>query len=79
MTAEETSTVVSRWLVLDVNMPLVRRPLRWAITARFDKENLRTMAAVKQYAETHTGDGVPSQADSPLSRPASSPASQPGS
>ena len=63
---EETGTVVSRWLVLDVTMPVVLRPLRSAITARFDKENLRTMAAVKQYAETHTGDGVPSQADSPL-------------
>jgi hypothetical protein len=74
----ETGTVVSRWLVLDINMPAVLRPPRSAITVRFDKENLRTLAGVKQYAETHIGDGVPSQAGSPLSRPPSSPSSQPG-
>jgi len=30
---------------------------RPAITSRFDKENLRTMAAVKRYAEAHAGEG----------------------
>jgi hypothetical protein len=50
-------TAVTRWLVLDVSMPIVFRPLRPAITSRFDKENLRTMAAVKQYAEAHAGEG----------------------
>jgi hypothetical protein len=47
-------TVVNRWLVLDVSMPVALRPLRTLITSAFDKENLRTMAAVKQYAEAHT-------------------------
>jgi uncharacterized protein YndB with AHSA1/START domain len=48
---DQGGTAVNRWLILDVSMPLVFRPLRPAITASFDKENLRTMAAVKQYAE----------------------------
>jgi hypothetical protein len=59
---EDQGTVVSRWLVLDVGMPAVFRPLRPAITARFDQENLRTMAAVKQYAEAHAADAVPGPA-----------------
>lgn len=29
-------------------------PLRRLILSSFDKENLRTMAAVKKYAETHS-------------------------
>jgi hypothetical protein len=41
-------------------MPIAIRPLRPAITARFDQENLRTLAAVKQYAEAHASDDVPS-------------------
>jgi hypothetical protein len=57
---EGQATLVTRWLVLDFAMPLVLRPLRPAITARFDQENLRTMAAVKKYAEAQAGDGVPS-------------------
>ena len=40
-------TAVSRWLVLDIKMPLVFRPLRPLVTASFDKENLRTMAALQ--------------------------------
>ena len=56
---DDQRTVVIRWLVLDISMPVVFRPLRPAITARFDQENLRTMAAVKQYAEAHAGEGVP--------------------
>jgi hypothetical protein len=45
------ATGVTRWLVLDIAMPAVFRPLRRLITASFDKENLRTMAALRQYAE----------------------------
>jgi hypothetical protein len=37
-------------------MPLFVRPLRAAITSRFDKENVRTMAAVKAYAEANPAD-----------------------
>ncbi len=59
---EERRTVVSRWLVLDIGMPAAFRPLRPAITARFDQENLRTMAAVKRYAEAHAADEVPGPA-----------------
>jgi hypothetical protein len=47
-----------RWLVLDITMPAVFRPLRRAIISRFDQENVRTIAAVKTYAEAHPG-GVP--------------------
>lgn len=46
-------TVVNRWLVLDVSMPFILRPLRRLITTPFDKENVRTMAAVAAYAEAH--------------------------
>jgi uncharacterized protein YndB with AHSA1/START domain len=48
---EDGSTRVSRWLVLDISMPVVFRPLRGLIIRGFDRENLRTMAAVKTYAE----------------------------
>jgi hypothetical protein len=51
---EGQTTSVRRWLLLDVNMPLFFRPLRRAITTSFDKENVRTMDAVKRYAETST-------------------------
>jgi hypothetical protein len=50
---EAARTRVTRWLVLDVAMPIAFRPLRRAITSAFDRENLRTMAAVKEYAEAH--------------------------
>jgi uncharacterized protein YndB with AHSA1/START domain len=60
---EKTGTAVNRWLVLDVSMPIIFRPLRPVITASFNKENRRTMAAAKQYAEAHTGDGVPAPAN----------------
>jgi hypothetical protein len=52
--AEGGGTLVTRWLVLDVTMPVVFRPLRPLITASFDKENVRTMAALKEYAEEHS-------------------------
>ena len=49
--ANEQRTLVNRWLVLDVTMPLALRPLRRFITSAFDQENQRTMAAVKRHAE----------------------------
>jgi uncharacterized protein YndB with AHSA1/START domain len=51
--AEKGGTHVRRWLVLDITLPVLFRPLRSLITASFDKENLRTIAAVKEYAEAH--------------------------
>jgi hypothetical protein len=48
---QEGATRVTRWLVLDITMPAVFRPLRRLITASFDKENIRTMAALRHYAE----------------------------
>jgi hypothetical protein len=48
---EDGRTSVTRWLVLDISMPLILRPLRRAITGSFDRENVRTMAALKSYAE----------------------------
>ncbi len=53
---EGAGTRVSRWLVLDISMPGIFRPLRRLILNSFDKENLRTMSAVKKYAEAHSGD-----------------------
>ena len=53
------ATAVSRWLVLDVAMPVVFRPLRPLITAAFDKENVRTIAALKRHAEARPGTGRP--------------------
>jgi hypothetical protein len=47
------ATTVTRWLVLDISMPAAFRPFRGLIVSSFDKENLRTMAAVKKYAEAH--------------------------
>ncbi len=52
--SEDGGTRVTRWLVLDVTMPVVFRPLRPLVTASFDKENARTMAALKRYAEEHS-------------------------
>jgi hypothetical protein len=52
---EHEGTHVRRWLVLDMEMPVYSRPLRRLIVSSFDRENLRTMAAVKQYAEAHRG------------------------
>lgn len=63
----EGQTELGRWLVLDIEMPLFLRPLRIAIIRSFDRENMRTMAAVKQYAEAHR-DGLPNQ---PGERPGS--------
>jgi hypothetical protein len=51
---QDGGTLVTRWLVLDVTMPVVFRPLRALVTASFDKENVRTMTALKQYAEEHS-------------------------
>jgi hypothetical protein len=50
---EDGGTRVIRWLVLDIKMPVVLLPLRGLIIKSFDKENVRTIAAVKHYAEAH--------------------------
>jgi len=50
-------TQVTRWLVLDITMPTIFRPVQPLITSRFDKENQRTMAALKQYAQAHSSVG----------------------
>lgn len=50
---DQARTRVSRWLLLDVTMPILLRPSRRFITSAFEKENVRTMAAAKQYAEAH--------------------------
>ena len=66
------TTGVTRWLVLDIAMPAVLRPLKRLITASFDKENVRTMAALRQYAEAHStgprrspADSMPGEAGTP--------------
>jgi hypothetical protein len=46
-------TQLTRWLVLDITMPILMRPLRRLIIRNFDEESVRTMAAVKKYAEAH--------------------------
>jgi hypothetical protein len=48
---DDRRTRVNRWVILDVAMPIALRPLRRAITEAFDKENVRTLAAVKRYAK----------------------------
>ena len=53
---EDDGTHVTRWQVLDITMPLVFRPLRRLIIRSFDEEIVRTLAAVKQYAEAHPDD-----------------------
>jgi hypothetical protein len=55
---EDGGTHVTRWLLLDVTMPILLRPLRRLIIRTFDEENVRTMAAVKEYADAHP-DGIP--------------------
>jgi Polyketide cyclase / dehydrase and lipid transport len=55
---EDGGTRVSRWLVLDIKMPAVVRPLRGLVVKAFDRENVRTIAAVKKYAEAHPGPGA---------------------
>jgi len=52
------STLINRWLVLDITMPAILRPLRRLITESFERENVRTLDALKIYAEAQP-DGVP--------------------
>jgi hypothetical protein len=47
------ATLVNRWLVLDIVMPSILRPLRRLITESFAKENVRTMDALRKFAEAH--------------------------
>jgi hypothetical protein len=49
-------TRVTRWLVLSIDMPLFFRPLRPLIIRSYDTENLRTLAALAEYAEAHADD-----------------------
>jgi hypothetical protein len=49
--ARDDAILVTRWLLLDVTMPIVFRPLRPAVVSSFDAENVRTMAALKAHAE----------------------------
>jgi hypothetical protein len=44
---------VNRWLVLDMSMPSFFHPLRRLVTSKFDQENLRTMASLKEYGEAN--------------------------
>ena len=53
---EDGGTRVDRWLVLDVNMPRILRPVRSALISKFDKENERTLAVLKRHAETLSAD-----------------------
>ena len=50
---DDGTTTVTRWLVLDIALPIFFRPLRPLVTRSFDKENMRTMAALKAYAEAN--------------------------
>jgi Polyketide cyclase / dehydrase and lipid transport len=50
---EGQGTRVNRWLVLDITMPAIFRPLQGLMTDAFDKENIRTMDALKKYAEAN--------------------------
>ena len=51
---DERQTRVTRWLVLDIAMPIAMRPLRRFIVSSFDRENVRTIAAAKRYADAHS-------------------------
>jgi hypothetical protein len=50
---EDGGTQITRWLLLDITIPILFLPLRGLIIRSFDKENIRTMEAVKNYAEAH--------------------------
>jgi hypothetical protein len=52
------TTRVTRWLVLSIDMPVFFRPLRQLIIRSYDTENVRTLAALAEYAEAHA-DGRP--------------------
>jgi hypothetical protein len=51
---QQGGTQLTRWLVLDISMPMLFRPLQGLIIKSFDDENVRTMAAVEEYAEGHS-------------------------
>jgi hypothetical protein len=58
---DSAGTQATRWLVLDITMPVLFRPLRRLMIKSFDDENVRTMAAVKSYAEAHPNGSPPAQ------------------
>jgi hypothetical protein len=51
---QQGGTELIRWLVSDISMPMLFRPLQKLIIMSFDDENVRTMAAVKQCAKAHS-------------------------
>jgi hypothetical protein len=55
---QDSGTQLHRWLVLDITIPLLLLALRPLILRSFDRENVRTIAAVTKYAEAHPG-GLP--------------------
>ena len=65
--SEDGGTRVDRWLVMDINMPRILRPLRSVLISKFDKENERTVAALKRHAETRSADRARDKAPEPVS------------
>jgi uncharacterized protein YndB with AHSA1/START domain len=59
------TTALSRWLLVDIAMPAVLRPLSRFITASFDKENRRTLAAVEAWVAKQQDDATPSRGSRP--------------
>lgn len=57
----EDHTALARWLLLDLAMPFILAPLRRFVIAAFDRENVRTIAAVKAYAEAHPSGPDPTE------------------
>lgn len=55
---EDDVTRVDRWIVMDIDMPRILRPLRAILISKFNQENERTMAALKRHAETRSPDPV---------------------
>jgi hypothetical protein len=56
---EAAGTHVTRWLILDIRIPFLLSPLRGLIIRSFDKENVRTMDALKKYADTQSAEFRP--------------------
>jgi uncharacterized protein YndB with AHSA1/START domain len=58
---EAGGTRLKRSLILDITMPILFRSLRQLIIRSFHRENVRTLAAAKQYAESHVDTGRDTQ------------------
>ena len=46
---KDGGTLVQRWLLLEIRLPLVLLPVKGVIVRRFDAENVRTMDAVARH------------------------------